>query len=252
MVSFPQLQRERKDVDMKLLNKPALAAVGGGLFALAVAVSATQAATAAGIGTSTRANARVAVDAPVSFERRGIGGAHVRATAATYIGITEAALRAELEAGKSLADVAVANGKTRDGLIAALTATASQAIGTLVDHKGLGKHAGPGGPAHGALMKGDPFAVASTYLGISQADLKMRIHAGETLAAIAKATPGKSRDGLVAAIVADSTAKIDAAVTAGTITADQATRLKATLTEHAGRLVDHTGRGGPKGGRGRP
>jgi len=40
--------------------------------------------------------------------------------AATYIGITEAQLRTELGTDKSLADVAIAHGKTRDGLIAAL------------------------------------------------------------------------------------------------------------------------------------
>src|SRR5207237_19144 len=42
--------------------------------------------------------------------------------AATYIGITEAQLRTELGTDKSLADVAIAHGKTRDGPIAALTA----------------------------------------------------------------------------------------------------------------------------------
>ena len=236
---------------MKLLSRPALALAGGGLFALAVAVSATQAATAAGIGTPSRGAASIAVDAAASSVDRGPGGAHVLATAATYIGIAEAALRTELEAGKSLAEVAIAKGKTRDGLIAALTTAASQAIGTLVDQKGLGGHGGPGGPGgHGALVKNDPLAVASTYLGIPQADLMTRVRAGETLAAIAKATAGKSRDGLVAAIVADGTAKIDAAVAAGTITADQATRLKTGLAEHAARLVDTRDRGGPRGGRG--
>ena len=236
---------------MKLINgKQALALAGGGVFALAVAVSATQAATAAGIGSPSGALARIATEASSTFDNRGIGGAKVLATAATYIGITEAALRTELGAGKSLAEVAVANGKTRDGLVAALSTAATQAIGTLVDQKGL---AGPGGPGKGGLHhKGEPFAVASTYLGIPQADLMTRVRAGETLAAIANATAGKSRAGLVAAIVADNTAKIDAAVTAGKITADQATRLKAALTEHATRTVDNARPAGPKGGRGRP
>src|SRR5947209_14206838 len=53
--------------------------------------------------------------------------------AATYIGITEAQLRTELGTDKSLADVAVAHGKTRDGLIAALVAAQQQNIATLVD-----------------------------------------------------------------------------------------------------------------------
>ena len=55
--------------------------------------------------------------------------------AATYIGITEAQLRTELGTDKSLADVAIAHGKTRDGLIAALAAAQQQEIATLVDQK---------------------------------------------------------------------------------------------------------------------
>lgn len=237
---------------MKLLSRPALGLIGGSLFALAVAVSVTQTATAAGIGTPSRGGARVAADTAMSLDDRGIGGTKVLGPAATYIGITEAALRTELEAGKSLAEVAVANGKTRDGLIAALSTAAAQAIGTLVDQKGLGTPRGPGGPGRGLLVKSEPLAVASTYLGIPQADLMTRVRAGETLAAIAAATAGKSRDGLVAAIVADGNAKIDAAVTAGKVTADQATRLKAGLAEHAARAVDATReqRGpGPRGHR---
>jgi urease alpha subunit len=44
--------------------------------------------------------------------------------AATYIGITSAELRTQLEAGKTLATVATDNGKTADGLKAALTTAA--------------------------------------------------------------------------------------------------------------------------------
>ena len=78
-------------------------------------------------------------------------------------------------------------------------------------------------------MTGDPFAAAATYLGTTTADLQTKIRAGQTLAQIANATAGKSRDGLVGALVSDATAKIDAAQKAGTITADQATQLKSNL-----------------------
>src|ERR687898_911337 len=54
------------------------------------------------------------------------GSHNVLATAATYIGITEADLRTELQTGKTLAEIAVAHGKTRDGLIAALSAEATK------------------------------------------------------------------------------------------------------------------------------
>ena len=169
--------------------------------------------------------------------------------AAMYIGITEAELRTELGTDKSLADVAVAHGKTRDGLIAALTAAQQQDIAALVDQKGVGARPnpangfgpGPGfGRGPGDKVTGDSLAAAATYLGTTEADLQTKIRAGQTLAQIANATAGKSRDGLLNALVADATAKIDAAQTAGTITADQATQLKANLSTRLTQLVDTT------------
>jgi hypothetical protein len=229
---------------MKLFARPELALIGGGIFALAVAIAVAHTALAAGIGMPGRAASHIASETSLgTLGHRGpFGGSDVIAAAATYIGVTEAQLRTELEAGKSLAEVAVANGKTRDGLIAALSKAASDAIPALVDQKGV---AGPGGrPGH--VAKSDSLAVASAYLGIPQADLATRVHAGETLAAIAGATAGRDRAGLIAALVADANAKVDAALAAGTITAEQATRAKANATDHATRAVDSTrGPGGP-------
>ncbi|MDP9274525.1 MAG: hypothetical protein M3O99_02880 [Chloroflexota bacterium] len=172
--------------------------------------------------------------------------------AATYIGITETELRTELGTDKSLADVAVAHGKTRDGLIAALTAAQQRDIATLVDQKGIGARPNPAngpGPGFGRgpggrNVTGDSEAAAATYLGTTEADLETKLRAGQTLAQIANATPGKNRDGLVNALVADATAKIDAAQKAGTITADQATQQKANLSTRIAQLVDNVGRRG--------
>ena len=171
--------------------------------------------------------------------------------AATYIGITEAQLRTELGTDKSLADVAIAHGKTRDGLIAALTAAQQQNIATLVDQKGIGARPNPAngygpGPGFGRgpgdrNVIGNSLATAATYLGTTAADLETKMRAGQTLAQIANATAGKSRDGLLNALVADATAKIDAAQKAGTITADQATQLKANLSTRLAQFVDNSG-----------
>lgn len=164
--------------------------------------------------------------------------------AATYIGITEAQLRTELGTDKSLADIAIAHGKTRDGLIAALAAAQQQDIAALVDKKGIGARPNPaGGPGFGRgpggkNVTGDTDEAAAAYLGTTEADLETKLRAGQTLAQIANATPGKNRDGLVNALVADATAKIDAAQTAGKITADQATQLKANLATRLAQLVD--------------
>ncbi|MGH2471368.1 MAG: hypothetical protein ACRDG6_03055, partial [Candidatus Limnocylindria bacterium] len=74
-----------------------------------------------------------------------------------------------------------------------------------------------------------------------------KMQAGQTLAQIAAATSGKSRDGLVAALTADAQARIAAAQAAGTITADQATELTNELADKITRLVDSTRPKGPRG-----
>ena len=135
------------------------------------------------------------------------------------------------------------------------TAAQQQDIATLVDQKGLGARPnpangygpGPGGFGRGPGGKnvtGDSEAAAAAYLGTSEADLETKIRAGQTLAQIANATPGKNRDGLVNALIADATAKIDAAQTAGKLTADQATQLKSNLATRIAQEVDTTGRRG--------
>jgi len=179
------------------------------------------------------------------------GSRNVLATAATYIGVTEADLRTELATGKTLAEIAVAHGRTRDGLIAALAAEATKEITTAVDQPGTtfterGPKGGPGG------MRGvtNDIAAAAAYIGTTEADLRTKLQAGQTLTQIATAA-GKTRDGLIAAMVADGNAKIDAAAAAGTITAAQATDRKAALTAHVTAEVDEVRTGGPGGPGGR-
>lgn len=215
---------------MQKLNKTLIATgialtLSGGAAAAALAPS----------GSGTTPITSAAGGAPAgTFSEKGPFGGDLLAAAATYLGITPAALRTQLRAGSSLADVAVAQGKTRDGLIAALTTAAATRIGTIVDLKGL-----PGGRGEaGELRKGGIALAAATYLGITPAELQTKVAAGQTPAAIATATSGKSRDGLIAAIVADGKAKIDAAQAAGTMTAAKATEELAELTEHATRFAD--------------
>ena len=91
-------------------------------------------------------------------------------------------------------------------------------------------------------------ATAATYIGITEADLRTKLQAGQTLAQIATAA-GKTRDGLIAALVADGNTKIEAALAAGKITAAQATAQKASLTTRVTAQVDATR---PAGGPGFP
>jgi hypothetical protein len=84
----------------------------------------------------------------------------------------------------------------------------------------------------------------SSTIGVDAATIKTRLTAGETLAAIA----GAKKDALIAALVADETKRIDAAVKAGKLTAAQATTLKSTLTAHVTTEVNSVRPMGPKGG----
>jgi hypothetical protein len=178
------------------------------------------------------------------------GGTDLVTAAAAYIGITAADLKTQLASGKSLADIAVANGKTRDGLIAALVAAEQQSIATFVDQKGTANPIGPGigGPGRdgrfGFGVQGDPLAAAATFLGTTTADLRTKMESGQTLAQLATAA-GKTRDALIAALVADATTKIEAAKTTGTLTAAQATQLETGLTDRMTKLVDSTETKGP-------
>jgi hypothetical protein len=75
---------------------------------------------------------------------------------------------------------------------------------------GAGLRGGYGRPMQG----GDDLAAAATYLGISQSTLQSDLQSGKTLADVAKATSGKTVDGLIAAIVASDEKSIESRVTA--------------------------------------
>ncbi|CAB4546967.1 unannotated protein [freshwater metagenome] len=105
-------------------------------------------------------------------------------------------------------------------------------------------------------IKGELLTLISTATGVDTATVETRVRAGESLAEIA----GAKKDALVAALVADHNKRIDAAVTAGTLTAAQATILKANVSAHVTKLVEAKpapmfrggkgGKGGEKGERG--
>jgi len=85
----------------------------------------------------------------------------------------------------------------------------------------------------------------ATTIGITVAQLETRLAAGDSLATIA----GAKTSALITALVAEETTEIDAAVTAGKITAAQATTFKANLTVRVNAMVNGTG--GFGGGMGR-
>ncbi len=118
-----------------------------------------------------------------------------------------------------------------DAITAALTAAEAAAIAN--------RPANVGRPDPAATI-----ALISSTIGVDAATIQKRLAAGETLAAIA----GAKKDALIAALVADETKRIDAAVTAGKLTAAQATTMKSTLTAHVTEEVNSTRPMGPMGG----
>jgi len=90
-------------------------------------------------------------------------------------------------------------------------------------------------------------ALVASTIGLDASVIKTRLAAGETLGAIA----GTKRDALIATLVAEHTKRIDAAVTAGKLTAAQATAMKAGLVAHVTAHVDSV-RGNKDGRKGGP
>jgi hypothetical protein len=165
--------------------------------------------------------------------------------AADYLGLSVDQLAEQLKAGKSLADVAKAQGKSVDALeqavidaarsgldkaVAAGDVTADQEqqaldqvrsqIDAFVNGNGpLSLQIGDGrlsirvgGPTSDAVPDG-PYNTAADYLGLSTDELTKELQAGKSLADVA-GEHGKSVDGLKQALVAAATAQIQKAVDA--------------------------------------
>jgi hypothetical protein len=91
------------------------------------------------------------------------------------------------------------------------------------------------------LGGGGPVAAAATYLGLTPAELRSQLESGKTLGQIADQTSGKSASGLIGALVAAASKRIDAAVSAGKLTQSQAATFKTNLNARITALVNGTG-----------
>jgi len=89
-------------------------------------------------------------------------------------------------------------------------------------------------------------AVVTSTLGFSLDTVNTRMKAGESLAQIA----GAKKDALIAALATEVNKQIDSAVTAGKVTAAQATAQKAKTTERVTNMVNNVKYKGYKGFKG--
>ena len=103
---------------------------------------------------------------------------------------------------------------------------------------------GPGGPGFHRFGPGPGhhfmhgLDAAADYLGLTEEQLRDKLNDGKSLADIAKATDGKSVQGLEDAIVADAKTKLDAAVKDQKLTQDEADEMLDRLKEHVDELVN--------------
>jgi ABC-type amino acid transport substrate-binding protein len=86
---------------------------------------------------------------------------------------------------------------------------------------------------------GEKVTAAADYLGLTVDELRNRLAQGQSLAQVAKAQ-GKSVDGLEQAILAVVKKRVDAAVSAGTLTQDQAKAVLDRAQARIARLVNRT------------
>jgi hypothetical protein len=186
--------------------------------------------------------------------------------AAKYLGLTEAQLVNQLQSGKSLAQIAKAQGKTTAGLEQAITSSLKARLDKAVANKritaaqeqqmlkGLSarindivnntppKLAGPGMPGRFGLGLGllrGPATQVAKYLGLTKAQLVKQLESGKSLAQIAKAQ-GKTTSGLEQEITAAVKTRLDKAVANKRISASQEQQILKGLSAHLNDLVNDT------------
>ena len=187
----------------------------------------------------TRKRTKLAVGAGAALAVVGAGGA-VAATklspaeeskavideAAKQLGLDPAKLNDALkQALENRIDDAVRSGR--------LTEAQGEAMKSRIEQGDFPLFSGPGLRPRGVGHRGfRDLDAAAAFLGIDEDELRDRMRGGETLAEVAEAE-GKTVDGLVTAIVAATTKRLDAAVAAGRITKAQRDSIVAGLRQRA-------------------
>lgn len=176
--------------------------------------------------------------------------------AAEALGISEDDLRAALEDGQTIAEVAEAQGvdvqEVIDAMVAAANENIDEAVAELRDelpdritdlvNEGFPEGRGPGGGHRIGFGFFATLDAAAETIGITEDDLRDALRDGETIAEVAEAQ-GVEPQTVIDALVADATTRIDDAIADGELDADQAAELKEDLPERMANLVN--GEGGP-------
>jgi hypothetical protein len=171
-----------------------------------------------------------------------------------FLGIDKKTLLAKLKQGQTLAQIATAQGKSPQGLIDALVATAKVKLDAKVKAGGLAKAKEAAVLAKlrvqvGKLVTKSFGASAKipavyltpilAYLQIDDPTLEQELRSGKSLAQIA-VEHGKTAAGVTAAILGAVGAQLDAQVTAGKLTASDRDALFAQAQVNVAKLVAGT------------
>jgi lambda repressor-like predicted transcriptional regulator len=176
---------------------------------------------------------------------------------AGYLGLSPRELRARLRTGTSLAQIATAQGKSVDGLRAALVVVfrakvdRAAAAGRIDSARAERLRARapalverlvqrmPHLRAKRLHARGAVLRVAGNYLELTPKELVYELRSGTSLADLAAAR-GKSVDGLEDALFAAFKAKVEAAVAAGRLDAARAQRVLGRAPAQIRRLVNRS------------
>lgn len=173
------------------------------------------------------------------------------AAAARYLQLSPARLRLELRRGETLAMIAQSTkGRSVEDLAAALAGAKAARLRAALKAGKLSEAA-----AHAQLATvtvraraevrrqrrivglGGTLAPTARYLGISRQELLRQLRAGHTLAALIANRKGRSMAGLIDALVAARSSRIDAAVGVGALSRAEAAELKASLRQRMSALI---------------
>jgi len=195
------------------------------------------------------------------------------AAAAKYLGVSESALRDQLNDGKSLADIAKAQNKDVNGLKDAILAAAKTDLDKAVSDKKLTQSQADDvydrlkdriddmvngqlrlrGPHFLVKPFGADLSAAAKYLGLSESALRDQLQDGKSLADVAKAQ-NKDVTGLKDAILAAQKSALDKAVADKRLTQSQADDIYDNLKDRIDDVVNREPgdvprlRGGPRHG----
>jgi hypothetical protein len=176
-------------------------------------------------------------------------GSSPLATIAQALGMSKADLLKELQAGKSVADVAKEKGVALDKVVDAILANIKEGLPQVLETKWGAGWMGFGGPRDFGrgmfggkagwfgFQRNSPLASVATALGMSEADLLKELQAGKSVADVAS-EKGVALDKVVDAILTERGEALNQAVSNGYLTQQQADLILSNLKENLPQMLE--------------